>query len=207
MIFGKEEGVLRSKIGGRTVRDWVCWVWWLLLSPSPLHWWNSQEGVRDNWIPFGGPVFRQIRRFRESFSLFLVFSGDYSSKWSVCQSSRLWSGRSWPLLVIFGAPYSTALHHLLRWWRRLRGVGGWRRGNSYQKLSTLVCIPLEIPKKCCWVCELKVQRNLSWRYFLEHINVSVILKAMRQADLTKKGNVVFELEDMDPDSSSMFGDL
>lgn len=42
---------------------------------------------------------------------------------------------------------------------------------------------------------------------MEHINVSVILKAMRQADLTKKGNVVFELEDMDPDSSSMFGDL
>ena len=34
---------------------------------------TPEEGIYDNWIPFEGSVFRQIGKFRESFSMHFLF--------------------------------------------------------------------------------------------------------------------------------------
>lgn len=42
---------------------------------------TPKKGINDYWIPFGGPVIRQIKRVqRKPRPEFPVFSDDYSSK-------------------------------------------------------------------------------------------------------------------------------
>lgn len=59
-----------------------------------------REGICDNWVPFGGPVFRQMRGVQKRLSLHLLFFKCLQLK-IICQSSVFWSGMSWTPTAIF----------------------------------------------------------------------------------------------------------
>ena len=86
VIFRKDEWALRGTDGRRTVVTKFVWLWCPLLvsapvmSPSSLVGETAGEGIYDDGVPFGGPVFRQMLGVqRQPFPALLLLSA-YSSK-------------------------------------------------------------------------------------------------------------------------------
>ena len=78
MIFRKDEWALRGTDGRRTVVTKFVWLWCPLLvstpvmSPSSLVGETAGEGIYDDGVPFGGPVFRQVREVQRKPLLSLI---------------------------------------------------------------------------------------------------------------------------------------
>ena len=110
------------------------------------------KGICDNWVPLGGPVFRQIRGVQRKPLLVAVFRWLELKIISIRKQHTLGGQVLNSCGHIWGA-YSAALYHLPSWCRGLRGVGGWRGGRvvrssvfSTLNLRRLIDIPPEIPQ-------------------------------------------------------------
>lgn len=105
-----EEMIFRKNklMGGMMVCDKVYLN--VMSTPSLLYcdksafpgWWNSREGIYDNWAPLRGPVFMQIRGVqRKLLPALLFFKYLQLKKINIYQSGTFQGGMSWAPTVIF----------------------------------------------------------------------------------------------------------